>query len=75
MKIKHKVQRKLDPTFQAELKLCSLCGPTTWWQQVVCAGSGNGPWRMTPLRGQMWGGLQHLWPPASSAVLLPETPC
>ena len=45
MKIKHKVQRKLDPTFQAELKLCSLCGPTTWWQQVVCVGSGNGPWR------------------------------
>ena len=45
MKIKHKVQRKLDPTFQAELKLCSLCGPTTWWQQVVCAWSGNGPWR------------------------------
>ena len=45
MKIKHKVQRKLDPTFQAELKLCSLCGPTTWWQWVVCAGSGDGLWR------------------------------
>ena len=45
MKIKHKVQRKLDPTFQAELKLCSLCGPTTWWQWVVCAGSRDGPWR------------------------------
>ena len=28
MKIKHKVQRKLDPTFQAELNLCRLCGPT-----------------------------------------------
>ena len=45
MKIKHKVQRKLDPTFQAELKLCSLCGPTPWWQRVVCVGSGDWPWR------------------------------
>ena len=45
MKIKHKVQRKLDPTFQAELNLCILCGPTTWWQWVVCAGSGDGLWR------------------------------
>ena len=47
MNIKHKVQRRLDPTFQAELKmkLCSLCGSTTWWQRVVCAGSGDGPWR------------------------------
>ena len=45
MKIKHKVQRKLDPTFQAELKLCSLCRPTTWWHWVVCAGSRDGPWR------------------------------
>ena len=44
MKIKHKVQRKLDPTFQAELKLCSLCGPTPWWQQRDCAGSGDWPW-------------------------------
>ena len=44
MKIKHKVQRKLDPTFQAELKLCSLCGLTTWWQRVVCVGSGDGMW-------------------------------
>ena len=44
MKIKHKVQRKLDPTFQAELKLCSLCGPTTWWQRMVCAGSRDGSW-------------------------------
>lgn len=44
MKINHKVQRKLDPSFQAELKLCSLCGPTTWWQQMVCAGSGDWPW-------------------------------
>ena len=45
MKIKHKVQRKLDPTFQAELNLCIFCGPTTWWQWVVCAGSGDGLWR------------------------------
>ena len=45
MKINHKVQRKLDPSFQAELKLCSLCGPTTWWQRMVCAGSGDWPWR------------------------------
>ena len=42
MKIKHKVQRKLDHTFRAELNLCSLCGPTPWWQQVVCAGLGIG---------------------------------
>ena len=42
MTIKHKVQRKLDPTFQAELSLCSLCGPTPWWQRVVCAGLGIG---------------------------------
>ena len=45
MKIKHKVQRKLHPTFQGELKLCCLCGLTTWWQWVVCAGSPDGPWR------------------------------
>ena len=44
MKIKHKLQRKLDPTFQAVLNLYSLCGPTTCWQWVVCAGSGDGPW-------------------------------
>ena len=76
MKIKHKVQRKLNPTFQAELKLCSLCGPTTWWQRVVCAGSGDGPWRWfsgAHLRGQRRGGRQRLWPPAGGAVLLPET--
>lgn len=45
MIIKHKVQRKLDPTFQAALRICILCGLTTWWQRVVCAGSGDGPWR------------------------------
>ena len=45
MTIKHKVQRKLYPTFQAELNLCILCGPTNWWQWVVCAGSGDGLWR------------------------------
>ena len=45
MIIKHKVQRKLDPTFQAALRICILCGPTTLWQRVVCAGSGDGPWR------------------------------
>ena len=76
MKIKHKVQRKLNPTFQAELKLCSLCGPTTWWQRVVCAGSGDGPWHWfsgAHLRGQRRGGRQRLWPPAGGAVLLPET--
>ena len=38
MTIKHKVQRKLDHTFQVELNLYSLCGPTPWWQRVVCAG-------------------------------------
>ena len=27
------------------MKLCSLCGSTTWWQRVVCAGSVDGPWR------------------------------
>ena len=45
MTVKHKVQRKVYPTFQAELNLCILCGPTTWWQWVVCAGSGDGLWR------------------------------
>ena len=44
MKIKHKIQRKLDPSFQAALKLCSLLGLTTWWQRMVCVGSGDGPW-------------------------------
>ena len=38
MTIKEKVQRKLDHTFQIELNLYSLCGPTPWWQRVVCAG-------------------------------------
>ena len=77
MKIKHKVQRKLDPTFQAELKLCSLCGPTPWWQGVVCAGSEDWPWRWCQvhiwLLGQRRVGCQPFWPPAGSAVLLPET--
>ena len=64
MKVKHKVQRKLDPTFQAELKLCNLCGLTPWWQRVVCAGSGDWPWRWLsgahlPVRCicGVWGGV------------------
>ena len=61
MTIKHKVQRKLDPTFQAELNLCILCGPTTWWQWVVCAGSGDGLWRWLSgahLRGRCTCGVR-----------------
>ena len=76
MKKEHKVQRNLDPTFQAELKLCSHCGPTTWWQRMLCVGSGDGPWRWLsgahlPGRctcgGQRRGGGQRLW--AQWAVL------
>ena len=44
MKIKHKGQRNQGLTFQAELKLFSLCGPTSWCQQVICASSGDGLW-------------------------------
>ena len=44
MKIKHKGQRNQGLTFQAELKLFSLCGPTSWCQRVVCASSGDGLW-------------------------------
>ena len=77
MKIKHKVQRKLDPTFQAELNLCSLCGLTPWWQGVVCAGSEDWPWQWCQvhiwLLCQRRVGCQPFWPPAGSAVLLPET--
>ena len=43
MKIKHKVQKNLNPTFQAELNHSSLCGLTQWWQWVVCVGSGDWP--------------------------------
>ena len=76
MKKEHKVQRNLNPTFQAELKICSLCGLTTWWQRMVCVGSGDGPWRWLsgahlPGRctcgGQRRGGRQRLW--AQWAVL------
>ena len=81
MKIKHKVQRRLDPTFQAELKLCSLCGPTPWWQRVVCAGSGDGHGADCQVHiclgdapaGSRRGGRQRVWPPAGGAVLLPQT--
>ena len=82
MKIKHKVQRKLDHTFQAELKLCSLCGLTTWWKRVVCVGSGDGMWcRLSGAHlpgictfwDQRLGGRQYLWAPAGGTVLLPDS--
>ena len=64
MKIKHKVLRRLDPTFQAELKLCSLYVPTPSWQRRDCAGSGDWPWRWLsgvhlPVRCicGVWGGV------------------
>ena len=43
MKKEHKLQRNLDSTFEAELKLCSLSVLTTWWQGMVCVGSGDRP--------------------------------
>ena len=58
MTVKHKVQRKVYPTFQAELNLCILCGPTTWWQWVVCAGSGDGLWRWLSGAGRCTCGVR-----------------
>ena len=82
MKIKHKVQRNLDPTFQAELNHCSLCGLT----QLVAVSGLCGVWGLAmalivrctyawemDMWGQRRGGRQHFWPPVGSAVLLPET--
>ena len=40
MKIKHKLQRKLDPTFQAVLNLYSLCGPTLVGSECSVRGLG-----------------------------------
>ena len=79
MKKEHKLQRNLDSTFEAELKLCSLSGLTTWWHQMVCVGSGHGPWPWLSgahlpgsctCGGQRRGGRQRLWAPEGGAVLL-----
>ena len=79
MQKEHKLQRNLDSTFEAELKPCSLSGLTTWWQQMVCVGSGHGrralivrctsAWELH-LWGQKRGGRQRLWAPAGGAVLM-----
>ena len=71
MKIKHKVQRKLHPNFQAELRLCCLCSLTTWWHWVVCAGSRDGPWRWfsgAHLPGRCTCGVRG-WVGVSASVL------
>ena len=70
MKIKHKVKRKLDPTFQAELKLCSLCGPTLGGNEWSVRGLGIGPGADCQVHiclgdaseGQSWCGRQRVWP-------------
>ena len=42
MKKEHKLQRNLDSTFEAELKLCSLSGLTTWCSEWSVWGLGMG---------------------------------
>ena len=42
MKKEHKLQRNLDSTFEAELKICSLSGLTTWCSEWSVWGLGMG---------------------------------
>ena len=46
-----------------------LCG--IWGWPMVLIVRCTSAWEMH-LRGQGWGGLQRLWPPAGDAVVLPE---
>ena len=46
-----------------------LCG--VWGWPMVLIVRCTSAWEMH-LRGQGWGGLQRLWPPAGGAVVLPE---